>query len=173
MHAGACSNVAEVRAPAGERVRDEDAVDPAVEDRERGLPRLRDDRSNAGRTRSSASPSDSPPRKRSCSSLIVSEPTNICSSSSGGTASSRPPRHSANSATRCGSTPGATTAAVSTVRGSVLVDDEVELDAGERAVRRGRLLAPALGEQHDLGIGLADVGDLGVPHQIEAPAHAA
>ena len=52
-------------------------------------------------------------------------------------------------------------------------DDEVQLDAGERAVRRGCLLVPALGEQHDLGIGLADVGDLGVPHQIQAPAHAA
>src|SRR6476619_7013468 len=34
---------AEVRAPTGERVRDEDAVDPTVEDRERGLPGLRDD----------------------------------------------------------------------------------------------------------------------------------
>ena len=52
-------------------------------------------------------------------------------------------------------------------------DDEIELDAGESAVCRGGLLVATLRQQHDLGIGLADVGDLGVPHQIQAPAHAA
>ena len=107
MHAGACSKRAEVRAAAGQRVREQDAVHAAVEDGDRRGPLACDaSRSNAGSTRSSASPSDSPPRNRSDSSRICSAPTNIRSSSARSRPSSRPPRHSSNSGHCSGSRPG-------------------------------------------------------------------
>jgi hypothetical protein len=40
-------------------------------------------------------------------------------------------------------------------------------------MRSRRLLVPALGQAHELGVALADVRDFGMPHQIETPAHGA
>ncbi len=50
-------------------------------------------------------------------------------------------------------------------------DDEVELHVRERTVRGRGLVEPALREAHDLGIALARVRDLGMPHQVEPPPH--
>ena len=69
--------------------------------------------------------------------------------------------------------PGATTAAVSSVRGSELVTTRSKSHVLERAVRGGGLLEAPLGQAHELRIALADVRDLGMPHQVEPPAHAA
>jgi hypothetical protein len=50
-------------------------------------------------------------------------------------------------------------------------DDEVELHVRERTVRGRGLVEPALREAHDLGIALACVRDLCMPHQVEPPPH--
>ena len=36
-----------------------------------------------------------------------------------------------------------------------------------------RLLVPARRQQHDLRVALADIRDLGMPHQVEPTAHGA
>ena len=59
------------------------------------------------------------------------------------------------------------------MRGSPLVTTRSKLDVVERALRGRRLLEAALGQAHDLGVALADVRDLGMPHQVEPPAHGA
>ena len=51
--------------------------------------------------------------------------------------------------------------------------DSVELHVGKRPTGGGCLLMPAVGEQHDLRVSLADIRDLRVPHQIEPPPHPA
>ena len=52
-------------------------------------------------------------------------------------------------------------------------DNQVEADVVQRTVSGCSLLEPALGQAHDLGVALADVRDLGMPHQVEPTAHGA
>ncbi len=49
--------------------------------------------------------------------------------------------------------------------------DAVERHVGERPLRCGGLLEPSFGEVHDLRVSLTDVGDLGVAHQVEPSPH--
>ena len=107
-------------------------------------------RSSAGWTRSSASPSDSPPRKRASSSVTRSAPTNERSSSSGGIASSRPPRHSESSGQRSTSWPGATISAVSAVRGRSLATTRSNSTPASASRAPSACVEAAFGQRHVL-----------------------
>ena len=132
-------------------------------------------RSSAGWTRSSASPSDSPPRKRCASSRTWSAPTNAASSSSGGIASSLPPRHSASSGQSSTCLPGRDDLGRLERAGQVAREDEVEVDIRERVAGGGGLLAAARRQRHVLRVHrharLVDVRDVAVPHQDQPSSH--
>ena len=170
---GRLLEVAEVRAAAGERMRDEDPVDAAVEHGERGLPLL----------------GEQPVERRQhaverLAERLAAEEARLLVADL-----QRADEHLLE---LLGRDRVEAAAAPLVERGPLLglaarrdhrrrLDsprqrarhDEVEAHVLERPVRGCCLLEPALGQAHDLRVALADVRDLGMPHQIETPPHGA
>src|SRR4051794_11065130 len=173
VDAGRCLfEVAEVRAAAGEGVRDEDAVHAAVEDGERRFPIFREQAVErrqdaveclAERLAAQEARLLIADLERAHEHLLELLGRNRVQTSAAPLVELGPRRSIGTGRDDRGRLERARQRAR---------HDEVEAHVLERAMCSGRLLEAALGQPHHLRVALADVRDLCVPHEIEPPAHA-